>query len=1006
MRRFGHIHRSGWFRVAVGLLAIAVPAAPAAHALNPARTITQYIQTSWTSESGLPQNSVHAIAQTSDGYLWLGTEEGLARFDGIHFTLYSRELFDGLASDYIQALAPGPDGTLWIGTDSGLSSYTPDTANPSGGSFRTLTRRDGLAANSIVALCVDRDGALWVGTPRGLNRIVAGNIENWTTGHGLADPSIRALTLDAHGRLWVGTSNGLSRLDRNRFVSFTTRDGLPGNTVTSLAAAPNGSLWAGTDTHGIAEFRDGRFVLPSARLPWNEIDALLVDRDGNLWIAFDRHGIARLARGTLDLYGTAQGLPSDRCTRALFQDREGSLWIGLLDSGVVQLRDGKFAVFGKPEGLSGNYVGNILPAQDGSFWIGADSNGLNHLLPDGRTELWDHRRGLPNQAVYSLALSRDGSIWVGYRTGLLARIHNDRVSVYTDRRAVGASLTALFEDRDGQLWVGFFGKGLARFDNGVFQHLTLSGRTSDIAQAPDGALWIATDGDGVERLLNGVATRFTTANGLPSDHIMCVFPDPDGSVWVGTASGGLSRIHGRRIQSWSVKQGLPASTIGSILEDNAGNLWMGSDNGIFHVSKQDLLDAAAQPGARLHPTLYGTADGLRSRETLYGSMPCAAKDRSGRLWFATIMGAAVIDPAHIPADAAAPPVWVESLTFDSRPMALRSGLRLGPGSGNLQVTFTAPSFVAPQHVRFRYRLTGFDDNWTDAGSRRAAWYTNLPPGRYTFQVQAANSDGVWNNDGASLAFTLTPPLARTPLAWIAYSLLALLLAWGVVAFRTRHLTRRQQELTRIVAERTAQLEKEKAALETARHELHIQATHDSLTGLYNRGAMLEHLQREIARAGRDRTTLGVLITDLDHFKRVNDQFGHLCGDDIIRESAVRFRAAMRGYDIVGRYGGEEFLILLPNFDLHINPSRIEDWLDAIRAQPFSAGEAEIRLTCSIGVGTFRPGLDLPEMRDVLARADTALYVAKNSGRNQASFEVRDTVDASASASPSSSTESR
>ncbi|MFP5227191.1 MAG: two-component regulator propeller domain-containing protein [Acidobacteriota bacterium] len=971
------------------MLGLAALLAHPACALNSAPAITQYIQTSWTSESGLPQNSVHAIAQTTDGYLWFGTEEGLARFDGIHFTVYSRENVDGLTSDYIQALAADPDGSLWIGTDSGLTHYTPDPGDRADGHFHTLTTADGLAANSITALREDPAGALWVGTARGLDRIVDGRIESLAVGRGLAGSSVTALALDASGSLWVGTDKGLFHLIHHRLLTFTTADGLPGDSITALAPSPDGSLWAGTLSHGIAQIRQGHISIPAQKLPWDEITALFSDRDGALWIVFDRHGIGRLSRARIELYGAAHGLPSDRCTHAVFQDREGDLWIGLLDAGVVEFRKAKFAVFGKPEGLSGSYIGNVLQAQDGTMWIGADSNGLNHLLTDGRVEVWDHRRGLPNQAVYSLVQTRDGSIWVGYRRGALARIHDGRVSVFHDPQAPDTSINALFGDSQGRLWVGFFGKGLARFDNGVFHHVTLIGRISDLAQSSDGAIWIATDGDGLERLAGDSLTRFTITEGLPSNHVMCVYADPRGNLWIATASGGLSLLRDHRIVSWKPRQGLPASTIGSILEDRRGNLWMGSDNGIFRVAIKELLDTVGRRGARLHPVVYGTADGLRSRETLYGSMPCAWKDRDGRLWFATIRGAAVVDPAHIPTDVVPLPVRIQSLSFDSRPVALRAGVRLGPGSGNLEIAFAAPSFVAPQNVRYRYRLAGFENAWTDAGSRRNAWYTNLPPGLYTFQVQAANSDGLWNRSGASFSFRLAPPLDRTPLAYVVYTLLALLLAWTLIALRTRHLTRHQRELTRIVAERTAQLEAEKAALEETRRELQIQATHDSLTGLYNRAAMLEHLRREIARAARENSTLGVLIADLDHFKRVNDRFGHPCGDDIIREAADRFRTVMREYDIVGRYGGEEFLILLPSFDSLRSPNRVEDLLDAIRSRPFAIPGSQITLTCSIGVGTWRLDTDPPDTREVIARADTALYVAKNSGRNRASFEVRD-----------------
>ena len=981
-RRFAPMAAS----ILVAALAILSPRS--AFALDPAKGVTQYMQTSWTSESGVPQNSVQAVAQTADGYLWFGTQEGLARFDGAHFTTYTRHNAHGLASSFIQSLAAGRDGSLWIGTDSGLSHYQPATPAGSDGAFTTLTTADGLSGNNIAALCEDREGGLWVGTGKGLNRIMNGRVQNWTTSDGLPDLAVSAMTLDAGGTLWVGTAKGLAHFENGRFRAFTTHNGLPGDDIVALAAAPDGSIWIGTQESGLAQIRDGRVSVFPLRLPWQEIAALLADHDGALWIAFDRHGIARLNRGKLDFYGASRGLPSDRCAHALFEDREGSLWVGFLDAGVAQLRDGKFSDFGTREGISGDYTGNVLQAQDGTMWIGADDKGLDHLLPDGRIEVWGPANGLPNQAVYSLLQTRDGDLWVGYRRATLARIHGRQVTVFQDPEASGSSVNSLLEDRDGTLWIGFEGKGLARFDHGTFRHLTDAGRIAALAESTDGALWIGMDGDGAQRVFHGVTTAYTTANGLHSDHVMSLYADPDGSMWVGTQSGGLSHIRDGRVFTWTPDQEMPDTSIGSIIGDNQGNLWFGGDTGIFRISGTELTQSAGKPTAKVHPVLYGTADGLRSRETLYGSMPCVWKSRDGRLWFGTIAGVAVVDPAHIPVNTVVPPVWIEHVKLDSHTIPLDDHVRLGPGSGNLEVSFSAPSFVAPQRERFRYRLIGFDPDWNYSGGRRSAWYTNLPPGYYTFKVQAENNDGVWNETGASFSFSLRPPLARTPVAYACYAMIALLLAWAVIAFRTRALTRHQQELTRTVAERTAQLEAEKAALEATRRELHIQATHDSLTGIFNRAAMLEHLQREIARATRDKTPLGVLIADLDHFKSLNDSYGHLCGDDVIRESADRFRTTMRGYDIVGRYGGEEFLILFPGWDLMLAPGRVDDLLESIRTRPFEIGENKIRLTCSIGVATFRPETDSPSIREVLSRADTALYVAKNSGRNCASFEAR------------------
>ena len=972
--------------IASVLLAGLMAAAPAL-ALEPDKDITQYMQTAWNSESGLPENSVQAVAQTSDGYLWFGTQEGLARFDGVRFTTYTHYKTHGLASSVILKLRADRRGGLWIGTDTGLSHYQPPSSSQVDGIFTTLTRKDGLAGNIITALCPDREGGLWVGTTNGLNRILDGHIRSWTVRDGLGDLSVSSIAVDAGGTLWVGTSKGLARFERGHFRLLTTHDGLPADAIVALAAAPDGSLWVATQTHEITVIRNGRVAGPPLHLPWDDVGALLFDHDGALWITFEHHGIARLYRGKLEFYDAARGLPSDRGAAALFEDREGSLWIGLQDSGVVQLRNGKFSVFGIPEGLSGNYTGNVMQAQDGTMWIGADDKGLDHLLPDGRVEVWGPSRGLPNQAVYSLLQTRNGDLWVGYQHGVLARLHKGKVTVFHESQPSDFSVNTLLEDHDGTLWVGFEGKGLARFDHGTLRHVTNTGRVAALVESADGALWAAIDGEGVERRDHGVTTVFTTTNGLHSDHVLSLYADPDGSVWAGTQSGGISHIRNGRVVTWTPDQNIPDTTIGSIIGDGHGNLWFGGDTGIFRIAKSALQPIGGRAAA-VHPVLFGTADGLRSRETLYGTTPCAWKSRDGRLWFGTLDGVAVIDPSHIPVNTVVPPVWIEHVKIDSRSVPLEDGMRMGPGARNFEVSFSAPTFVSPHEERFRYRLIGFDPDWIYSGGRRSAWYTNLPPGYYTFTVQAENNDGIWNEAGASFSFSLRPPLARTPAAYIFYVLLALLLAWAIVAFRTRALTRRQAELTRTVADRTRQLEAEKAALEATRRELHIQATHDSLTGIYNRAAMLEHLQREIARATRDRTPLGVLIADLDHFKSLNDNYGHLCGDDVIRDSAERFRATMRGYDIVGRYGGEEFLILFPGWDLAQAPGRVDDLLESIRSQPFEIGDFRIRLTCSLGVATFRPEMDSPSIREVLNRADTALYVAKNSGRNCARFETR------------------
>jgi signal transduction histidine kinase/CheY-like chemotaxis protein/ligand-binding sensor domain-containing protein len=768
-------------------------------ALDPRKEITQYIQTVWNTDAGLPQSSVYSIAQTKDGYMWVGTELGLARFDGVQFTVFDRRNSKGLAANYIQRLLGSRDGSLWIGTDSGLTHYQ-------NGSFRTVATRDGLSSDDIQALLETRDGSLWIGTDRGLNRLQKGKIQVYTTKDGLPVDSVRALQEDRKGILWVATSSGLARLDGTRFTTYTTRDGLPSNSVTTLAAAPDGGLWIGTSHGGLAYWDKSKISIVSAGLPRVDIVSLLCDRNGNLWIGLDRRGIGRLRHGVLDLYGAREGLPSSHCTNALYEDLEGSLWVGLFDAGVVELRDGKFTNFGKPEGLSSNLVWAVLEAHDGSIWVGTDDAGVDHLK-DGKVEVYATREGIPAWPVGSMLEGRDGSIWIGLRGGLLGRLRHGRVTTYQDPLARNYSVASLLEDREGNLWVGTLGSGLARFKDGRFEHVTTTGQVRAITEGPDGALWFASEGEGVLRLQKQALTTYSVKNGLPSNHILSVYVDAQGVVWAGTASDGLIRIQNGRITSYSADQGLFDLAVGTIAEDGSGNLWISCDNGIYRVRKQELNDYAEGRVRSIHCIAYGTVDGMRSRECTYGSTSSVGKGRDGRLWYPTIMGVAVIDPNHIVTNSQAPPVWIEHLMSDKKILPPDRQIRLGPGLGNVEIQFSAPSFVAPARMQFRYRLEGFDREWIEAGTRRTAYYTNLPPGRYAFQVRAANSDGIWNEKGAAIKFELRPHFYQTGWFYTLCGLVLTLSGWGLFLLRVRYLLRRNWELEEKVASRTTELQK-------------------------------------------------------------------------------------------------------------------------------------------------------------------------------------------------------
>jgi diguanylate cyclase (GGDEF)-like protein len=370
---------------------------------------------------------------------------------------------------------------------------------------------------------------------------------------------------------------------------------------------------------------------------------------------------------------------------------------------------------------------------------------------------------------------------------------------------------------------------------------------------------------------------------------------------------------------------------------------------------------------------------------MQGGTGPAFESADGRLWFATLNGIAVVDPAR--ALGADPPVVprIESLSFGGRTVPLSTELRIGPGAGRLVIAYTALSFVAPTRLRFRYQLEGYDKSWVDAGYGRSAAFTNLSPGNYTFRVEAARHNGAWSAEAGALHFIILPPWYRTRAAWCLWGLLATLLAWGAVELRTRTLLRHQKRLALLVAERTTQLREEKAALAQAQKELQLQATHDSLTGVWNRAAILELMEREVVRAQREVTVLAVVIADLDHFKQINDAWGHLVGDRVLRTAAQRLGFCLREYDSIGRYGGEEFLILIPGYDPAEGRSRLDELVASIRDHRFLDDGREIRTGCSFGVTAYRPETRLASIEELLATADAALYRAKAAGRNCAIF---------------------
>ena len=943
-------------------------------ALDPQKAITQYVQTEWTDRTGLPQNSVSSIAQTRDGYLWFGTEEGLARFDGLRFTVFNTLTYKGLMDNYVNALAADADGSLWIGTRTGLLHYKA-------GIFQNILS----AQRPILAIYSARDGQVWVGGAGNLFAIRNGQIRAYSEHDGLPDNNIRSIVQTPDGDLWFGSSKGLIQLRDGRFTLFTTRDGLPDNSILQLAPSRDSSLWISTPA-GLAHWH-GRLlekwssdVLP----PRVRISFLLEDQNGHLWLSYDHKGIATLRNGVLIRYSHREGLPSDDAG-PIFEDREGHLWVGLSEGGVIELRDGLFNNFGTREGLSEDMIWSVLEAHDGSVWIGTNSKGLNHLSADGMVRIYTPRDGLPDGSTFGLAESADGSIWIGSEHGILSRLKDDRITQFHDPAAKDARIAAILPDPSGDLWLCFHAyNGLVRFHldsqhQGHFQHYASPGLLNTAAFAPDGTLWLGSDHGGVSHFSNGTFTSFTTRSGLLSNFAQAVYVDKEGVVWAGTSPGGLNRIKNGKVTTYSIDQGLFDLTVGAIVEDNYGNLWMTCNRGIFRVSKQELNDYAEGRIHAIHSIVYGTADGLRAAECNFGATPSVWKGKDGQLWFATVAGAASILPGRSQMQASVPSPLLEGVLFDQNPASFANGVKTGPGGGDLEIQYSAPEYVSPDRIRFRYRLKGFDSDWVNVGSRHHAYYTKLPPGRYLFEVQAANSTAPWNPSSAALEIVLTPHYWQT--GWFRGSCALILVVLGYLAYRrqTRSLVDRNAELEARVNQRTSELQKAISVAEAAQKALQEQATKDGLTSLWNHRTIFEILQRESDRARREGMPICVLMADLDHFKSINDTYGHLAGDRVLQEVACQIAGLTRPYDSAGRYGGEEFLIVLPGCTLDDGLSRAEEFRHLIASHPIEYGSTKFHVTCSFGVAA---EMNISTSEQLIGTADEALYLAKRSGRNR------------------------
>jgi diguanylate cyclase (GGDEF)-like protein len=947
------------------LFFLTLASADVVRALDPRKQIGQYGHDSWTSQNGLPGEAVYQVLQSKDGYLWVRTGSGLSRFDGARFVSMDAEI--GL--EPTRAICMSAAGDLLIRTYTMTKIYKD-------GRFSAYRPTVPIRGGDIHSCFENRKHEDFVGEDNFIYRIEKNGDPTM-----LQDRTgwITTFLEDHTGTTWIAGSPAL----------FSYRDGKLsgpydstafGTRISALEEDHLHQLWAGTAKGLFRLDESGSKLTPvhEAGIP-DLVTAVLEDHQGNLWVGTESAGLIRLTDKKISSINYVTGL-TDENVLSLFEDREGSIWIGTAN-GLDRLRDTSLTTFTTREGLPSNRVNSALVTRDGTLHVFTDNGGLASINNDVVTP-FDQNAKLPSLSSYALFESRDGGLWVGTANGL-SEIKDGKLTVYDGGGVLAHNFISAISEDDESLLVANSSFHILRFKDGKVSPFTIRGRpaafdairtyTSTIYRDPSGTLWFGTavglykqppaDGHDAGWQLNVHSV------------VSSIFDDHQGNLWLGSNTPGLIqfRIRDGRVTHYAKREGLFDGLVSRVLADDDGNLWISTDDGIYSVSQIALEDLAAGKIRSVASRRFGLADGMKTTAASdLNAEPGGWRTPDGRLWFTTMKGIVVVDPRHLLHNNLVPQVHIESVSADGVEQRLGGELEFSPGLKAIEIHYTALSLRVPDRVRFKYQLEGYDRDWVDPGSRRVAYYTNLPPAHYRFRVIAANDDGLWNYQGDSMEFVLKPFFYQTRWFLVGCGLFAILIVFGANRYYTRLIRARADQLSILVNQRTAELSE-------SHRELERLARLDVLTALPNRRKFDEDFREMFSKTKDEEDTFSLLLIDFDRFKKINDTFGHDAGDAFLIEAAKRLALVLRTSDSVARLGGDEFAILLGGDH---DESGIGKVCERI-LHSFSTGidfrGVTIRSSVSVGAAVFpHHGLTQEEL---YKSADLALYEAKRLGRN-------------------------
>jgi ligand-binding sensor domain-containing protein len=783
------------------IVAVVVCSVMNARAIDPDRTTSQYVRQKWGTANGFPGGPVYSLAQTADGYLWIGTDKGLDRFDGANFRLMQQPRPDLPTLSHVLGMVVDGGGNLWLGLQ------RPTLLRLQNNRFEDARTALGQPSVSVVKMARSSDGSLllWVlqGEPSAMV-VRGGTMVRIAAPSGFSRSPVLALAQTQNGDIWVGTRDaGLFRIHDGATTKIT--EGLPDPKVNAITRSGENELWIGTD-NGVTRWDGAQLTDTGVPAPLRDsvqAFALLVDRDANLWVGTNSKGLARLNRHGVSWIREGRRDSNDAVT-TLLEDREGNLWAGTA-SGVERIRDSAFVTYSVAEGMPSESNGPLYGDKDGRLWFAPIQGGL-YRLHDAKPEPVTDA-GLASDIVYSLAGGKDG-LWVGRQRGGLTLLRDGGATTYTTARGLAQdSVYSVHESRDGTVWAGTLSGGVSRLSEGRFTTYTsengiVANTVVAIEEGADGTMWFATP-KGLSAFTGDRWRTFGRGEGLPSENINCLFAGSGNVLWIGTASG-LAFWNGRTIQAITAAPGSLREQVLGIAEDRNGSLWIATSAHVVRANRSRLIHGGLVDGDVREFTID---DGLRGMEGVKRSRSVVA-DPAGRIWFSMSRGISVVDPARLRNNSAPALVQVQSVSADGVTIAQHGSGHIPSGSKRVMLDFNGLSLSIPERVRYRYMLEPFDHDWSAPGTAREAVYTNLSPGPYRFRVVASNPDGVWSNREADVAFIVDPRFWQTTWFRLGMVLATVLTALAAYRLRLRQLTRslnlrfeeRLDERTRIAQE--------------------------------------------------------------------------------------------------------------------------------------------------------------------------------------------------------------